>query len=247
MEKVALITGAAKRVGSVIAETLHGQGFKVIIHYRGSEQEAVALRDRLNAKRVNSAAIVQADLLIVAEFEHFAQQVIGHFGRLDALVNNASSFYPTPIGQITETDWDDLIGSNVKAPVFLAQAFAAELKKNAGAIVNIADIHAERPMRNHLVYNVGKAGLVAATRSLARELGPEVRVNAVAPGANVWPEDMSFIDQAARQRIVDYSILKRNGSPEDIAAAVKFLIMDAHFVTGHILAVDGGRSIVMAD
>lgn len=247
MEKVALITGAAKRVGAVIAETLHGQGFNVIIHYRGSEQEAATLRDRLNARRASSAAIVQADLLRVADFPRLAEQAIALFGRLDALVNNASSFYPTPIGEIDEQAWDDLIGSNVKAPVFLAQAFARELQKNAGAIVNIADIHAERPMRNHLVYNIGKAGLVAATRSLARELGPEVRVNAVAPGANVWPEDMSFIDAAARQRIVDYSVLKRNGQPEDIAAAVKFLIMDAHFVTGHILAVDGGRSIVMAD
>ena len=247
MSKTALVTGGARRIGAAICKTLHAAGYDIVIHYRSSAGEAEALRDSLNQLRPHSANLVAGDLLDSARLPDLIAQAISRFGRLDALINNASSFFPTPLGSIDDRSWDDLIGTNVKAPVFLAQAAADSLRVHAGCIVNIADIHAERPMRNHLVYNVGKAALVAATRSLARELGPEVRVNAVAPGANIWPEDESFIDEAARQRILDHSILKRGGMPEDIAGAVRYLVTEARYVTGHILAVDGGRSIVMAD
>lgn len=247
MERVALITGAARRIGATIARTLHGRGLKVMLHYRGSAAEAASVCDELNALRPGSADKVQGDLLDVASLPALVTATLARFSRLDVLVNNASSFFPTPVGSIGEADWDDLVGSNVKAPVFLAQAAAAELRRNQGAIVSIADIHAERPMRDHLVYNIAKAGLVAATRSLARELGPQVRVNAVAPGANIWPEAQTSIDEEARRRIVEHSILKRPGTPQDIADAVAFLALDAHYVTGHILAVDGGRSVLMVD
>lgn len=247
MDRAVLITGAAKRIGAAIARALHQRGLNVMIHYRGSGIEAAALRDELNSLRPDSAELVQADLLNVNAMPALVKSVVDRFGRLDILVNNASSFFPTPIGCIDEPAWDDLVGTNVKAPVFLAQAAAAELRRNRGVIVNIADIHAERPMRNHLVYNVAKAGLVAATRSLARELGPDVRVNAVAPGANVWPQGDASIDGASRNCIVEYSVLKRPGTPTDIAGAVVFLALDAHYVTGHTLAVDGGRSVIIVD
>jgi pteridine reductase len=246
-ERVALITGGARRIGAAIVAALHAEGLNVVIHYRRSQAEAEALADRLNALRPASAASLAADLLDTTAIAGLAERAVRCFGRLDALVNNASSFFPTPLGTLDAAAWDDLVGTNARAPVFLTQALAAELRRNAGAVVNIADIHAEFPLRAHLAYNVGKAGLLAATRSLARELGPEARVNAVAPGANLWPEGSGSVDAAARRRILDQCILKRAGTPEDIAAAVRFLILDALYVTGQVLVVDGGRSIVLAD
>ncbi len=247
MDKVALVTGGARRIGAAIAETLHHHGYRIIIHYHRSSMDANILCDRLNVRRDNSAATLQANLVHVSLFPELVDKALALFGRIDALINNASSFFPTRMGEISEAAWDDLVGTNVKAPVFLSQALANELKKNHGVIVNIADIHAERPMRDHLVYNVAKAALAAATRSLARELGPEVRVNAVAPGANVWPENNSMFDPTTRERILATCILKRLGNPKDIAETVRFLVTGAEYITGQIINVDGGRSIVLSD
>ncbi|MEW9899468.1 pteridine reductase [Chitinivorax sp. PXF-14] len=241
--KVVLVTGGAKRVGAAICRRLHAAGANLMIHYRSSGGEARALMAELNLQRANSVAIVQGDLLNVAGLPALVAQVVGSFGRLDGLVNNASSFFPTPVGDITERQWDDLIGSNVKAPLFLSQAAAGELRKTHGAIVNIVDIHAERPMKGHAVYNIAKAGLAGMTRSLARELAPEIRVNGVAPGANIWPEGDSVFDEVTRQRILHTIPLRRAGEPDDIARTVKFLLDDSPYITGQIIAVDGGRSI----
>jgi pteridine reductase len=240
--KVALVTGGAKRVGAAIARRLHREGANLMLHYRGSEREARALRVELNAARADSVALVQADLLDVAGLSEIVRNTLGRFERLDALINNASAFFPTPVGEITQANWDSLIGANLRAPLFLAQAAAPHLKKTGGAIVNITDIHAERPLKNYVVYSIAKTGLVGLTRSLARELAPEVRVNGVAPGAIVWPEDGSW-DDLTRQRIVSHTLLKRTGEPEDIARAVYYLVGEAPYVTGQIIAVDGGRSI----
>lgn len=242
-QKVALITGSARRVGASIARALHEAGWSLLLHYRDSHAEARALAAEFNLQRADSAALVQADLSNVDMLPVMIDCAIKTFGRLDALVNNASSFYPTAVGTITEKDWDDLLGSNLKAPLFLSQAAAAELKKTHGCIVNITDIHAERPMKGYPVYSVAKAGLVGLTRSFARELGPEVRVNAVAPGPILWPEEDANFDAVSRQRIVSHTLLKRSGEPDDIAKTVKFLVCDAPYITGQIIAVDGGRSV----
>ncbi|HUX62637.1 pteridine reductase [Sulfuricella sp.] len=240
--KVVLITGGAKRVGAAICRRLHGEGANLMIHYRSSAAEAEALRDELNRNRPNSAALVQADLHDVERLPDLVAATVKHFGQLDALINNASSFYPTAVGEIGEKDWHDLLGTNLKAPLFLSQAAAEPLRHSHGCIVNIADIHAERPMKSYLVYSIAKAGLVALTKSLAHELGPEVRVNAVAPGPIMWPEGDTSFDDQERRRIVDHTLLKREGSPDDIARAVLFLVKDAPYITGTILPVDGGRS-----
>ena len=240
--KVVLITGAAKRVGAAIARRLHAAGANLILHYHSAKPEAAELQRSLNAARANSAATVQANLLNAAELPELVRTTATRFGRLDVLVNNASSFHETPLGEIKLTDWDNLIGTNLKAPLFLSQAAAPHLKAASGCIVNIADIHADRPLKRYVVYSVAKAGLVALTKSLARELGPEVRVNAVAPGPVLWPEDDSF-DELARQRVISHTLLKRAGEPEDIAAAVHYLVADAPYVTGQVIAVDGGRSV----
>ena len=240
--KVVLITGGAKRVGAAICRRLHRDGASLMIHYRSSLNEASALQDELNTQRADSAALVQADMHDIAALPNLVEQTVRHFGRLDALINNASSFFPTEVGEITLANWDDLIGTNLKAPLFLAQAAAHVLRQAHGCIVNIADIHAERPMKSYVVYSIAKAGLVALTKSLAHELGPEVRVNAVAPGPIMWPENDPTFDEQERRRIVAHTALKRAGSPEDIARAVAFLIAEAPYVTGQILAVDGGRS-----
>lgn len=240
--KTILITGGSKRVGAEIARIMHATGANLMIHYRSSAKAARALQDELNALRENSVALIQADLLDTAVLPSLVSQTLSTFGKLDVLVNNASSFYPTPVGSITEKDWIDLMGSNLKAPMFLAQAAAPELKRQRGCIVNITDIHADRPMKNYLVYSVAKAGLVGLTKSLARELAPNVRVNGVAPGPIMWPEDNADFDEVSRQRIVSHTMLKRAGNPSDIAHAVRFFIEDAPFVSGQILAVDGGRS-----
>lgn len=241
-DKVVLITGGAKRVGAATCRMLHAAGARVMIHYRSSRDEAQALVDELNHARRDSAALVQGDLLHIDKLPHLVAATLKHFGRLDVLINNASSFYPTPVGEIDEQNWVDLVGTNLKAPLFLSQAAAEALRHTHGCIVNIADIHAERPMRAYVVYSIAKAGLLAMTKSLAHELGPNVRVNAVGPGPIMWPEDDPTFDDAERRRIVAHTLLKREGSPEDIARAVKFLVYEATYTTGQMLAVDGGRS-----
>ena len=240
--KVVLVTGGAKRVGAAIVRRLHREGASVMLHYRGSEREANALRSELNAARANSVALVQADLLDLAGLAEIVRNSVNRFERIDALVNNASAFFPTPVGEMTLATWESLIGANLRAPLFLSQAAAPHLKKTNGAIVNITDIHAERPLKNYVIYSIAKAGLAGLTRSLARELGPEVRVNGVAPGPIAWPEDGSF-DEVARQRVISNTILRRTGDPDDVARAVYYLIAEAPYVTGQIIAVDGGRSI----
>ncbi len=243
--KVALVTGAARRGGAAIVRRLHAAGANVMLHYRSAEGDAQALQADLNADRPDSAALVQADLLLTAGLPELVKNTLARFGRLDVLVNNASSFYATPLGEIDERAWDDLIGTNLKVPLFLAQAAAPALKKSGGCIINIVDIHAERPLKNYLVYSVAKAGLAGLTRSLARDLGPEVRVNGVSPGAVMWPDDDRHFDAVTRQRIVSNTPLKRAGDPDDIARAVVYFAASAGFVTGQILAVDGGRTIHM--
>ncbi len=243
--KVALVTGGAKRVGAAICRRLHAQGANLMVHHRASVAEARALQQDLNQLRAGSVALIRADLLNSASLPDLVKTTIQQFGGLDILINNASSFFATAIGEVTEKNWEDLIGTNLKAPLFLSQAAAAELRRRHGCIVNIVDIHAEFPMKSYVVYTVAKGGLLALTRSLARELGPEVRVNGVAPGTILWPEDDAWSDALSRQRIVNQTALKRIGDPDDIAKAVEFLVTGAPYVTGQVIAVDGGRSITL--
>ena len=239
--KTVLITGAARRIGAQIARTLHGAGMNLVLHYRSSRDDAEALRAELESLRSDSVALLKADLSSVGELPDLVEGAQAVWGRLDALVNNASSFYPTPIGEITEAHWDDLFGANLKAPLFLAQAAARHLTEADGVIINIVDIHGMRPLKGYPVYCAAKAGLWMLTQSLARELGPRVRVNGVAPGAILWPEDAA--NTSAHEEIIERTALKREGSPEDIASTVLFLIRDARYVTGQILPVDGGRTL----
>jgi pteridine reductase len=222
---------------------LHRLGANLIVHYRGSEQDALHLRAELEQQRPCSVALVQTNLLNTAQLPKLIEDSVRPFGRLDALVNNASSFFPTPVGEITEAGWDDLIGSNLKAPLFLSQAAAPHLKKQHGCIVNIVDIHSEWPLKNYVVYNAAKGGLASLTRSLALELAPEVRVNGISPGPILWPEAGEWMNEAARKHIINRTLLKRTGEPDDIARTVAFLIADAPYITGQIIAVDGGRSV----
>lgn len=242
--KVVLITGGAKRVGAGICRKLHAAGASLMLHYRASAGEARLLQAELNHARPKSVALIQADLLDLVKLPSLIEQTTATFGRLDALINNASSFYATPVGEITPAAWEDLIGTNLRAPAFLCQAAAAALRRTQGSIVNITDIHARRPLKNYVVYTIAKAGLTGLTRSLARELAPEVRVNAIAPGPILWPDDEQF-DELSRQRIVSQTPLKREGTPDDIARAVHYLLVDASYVTGATLEVDGGRHIVI--
>jgi pteridine reductase len=239
--KTVLITGAAKRIGAEISRMLHADGMNIVIHYRSSKDEAQALCNELNALRADSAIILQADLHQTSELATLVQQAADYWGRLDVLVNNASTFYPTPVGEITEAHWDDLMGSNLKAPLFLSQAAMPHLRNSQGSIINIVDIHAFRPMKQHPVYCAAKAGLAMLTQSLARELGPDVRVNGVAPGAIIWPS--SEMDKLTQEAILDRTALKRQGEPRDIAATVRFLIRDADYITGQVIPVCGGRSL----
>jgi pteridine reductase len=239
---VVLVTGAARRVGAEIARRLHAAGARVAIHCRASRAEAEDLATGLNGIRPDSAAVFGADLLDVAGLPRLVDAVVARFGRLDALVNNASSFYATKVGAVDTAIWDDLLGSNLKAPFFLAQAAAPQLAASFGCIVNITDIHAERPLKGYPVYCAAKAGLLGLTRALAQELGPRVRVNAVAPGAIEWPQGTDDFPPAERAAIIEHSLLKRVGSPADIAGTVKFLIFDAPYVTGQVINVDGGRT-----
>ena len=237
----ALVTGGARRVGAAIARRLHAAGASVLLHYRDSEGDAAKLEAELNSARPKSAARVKAELLAPIAPRALVSAALQSFGRLDLLVNNASSFFPVDLGAIESSHWEELIGSNLRAPLFICQEAAPELAKREGAIVNIVDIHAERPLKGYPLYSVAKAGLAALTRSLAIELAPRVRVNGVAPGAIAWPEDGQF-DPAERSRIIATTPLARLGSPQDIAQAVHFLAA-APYITGQILAVDGGRSV----
>lgn len=238
---VVLVTGGARRVGAEVVRCLHAAGARMAVHYRHSRGEAEALVAGLERLRPGSAVALQADLLDCSCLPGLVESVVAHFGRLDGLVNNASSFFPTALGEIDETAWIDLIGSNLKAPLFLAQAAAPHLTASGGAIVNIVDIHAERPLKGYPLYCAAKAGLLGLTRALALELAPRVRVNGVAPGAIEWPDDGQF-PPPERERIVAHTLLGRVGSPSDIARTVRFLLFDAPYVTGQILPVDGGRS-----
>ena len=239
---VVLVTGAARRVGAAIVRALHGAGARVAIHHRGSRAEATELAATLNAVRPDSAICLQADLCQSGSAARLIADSVARFGRLDGLVNNASSFFPTPLGRIDEAAWDDLVGSNMKAPLFLSQAAAPALRASRGAIVNITDIHAELPLKNYSLYCAAKAGLLGLTRALALDLAPAVRVNAVAPGPIAWPDSDAF-DASARATIVAKTPLAMTGEPSDIARTVRFLLFDAPFVTGQVFNIDGGRSV----
>jgi pteridine reductase len=239
--KTVLITGGARRVGAAIARELHSAGANLAIHFRSSAREAATLAAELNDKRAKSAATIRADLLDTGNLGALVEFTLRHFGALDVLVNNASTFYPTKIGEITPAAWDDLLGTNLKAPLFLSQAAAPALRKSRGLILNIVDIHALRPLRDYPVYCAAKAGLQMITRSLAKELGPEIRVNGISPGPVLWPEGQS--DEKARAKIIERTVLKRMGTPEDIARTALFFAASAPFITGQILPVDGGRSV----
>ncbi len=241
--KTVLVTGGAKRVGAAIVRHLHAAGANVAIHCHGSLYDAMALRAELNEKRADSAHMVQADLLDIATMPRMIEETLKQFGHLDAVVNNASSFYPTPLDKMSELQWNDLLGTNMKAPLFLAQAAMSELRRRHGCIVNIIDIHADFPMQGHLLYSVAKSGLAALTRALAQELAPQIRVNGISPGVNLWPENEAWQDEEQRRKIISHTLLKREGEPDDIARTVKFLIADAPYITGQVIAVDGGRSI----
>jgi pteridine reductase len=239
--KCALITGAAHRIGATIAKQLHAQGVDLVIHYRQSAAAAEALRDELEADRADSLRLVQADLCQPDSHHRLVEAALAFRGRLDLLVNNASSFYPTPLAEASVEQWDDLIGSNLKAPFFLSQAAAPLLRKQRGTIINLIDIHAERPLKEYPIYSVAKAGNAMLVKSLARELGPEIRVNGIAPGAILWPEQ--GLSEDNRRSILERTALKRPGTPEDIARTLLFLLRDAPYITGQIIAVDGGRTL----
>lgn len=239
--KVALVTGGAKRIGAAILRVLHEAGMRVAIHCRNSVREAELLRDELNARRSNSASSFRADLRDAQQIDRLVEEVQVALGRLDLVVNNAATFFPTPIGSVDAAHWQDLIGPNLQAPFFIAQSAAPELSRNRGCIVNIADVYATHPLAHHCVYSVSKAGLVMLTKSLARELAPEVRVNAISPGAILWPEAGS--DEAAQARVIERTPLERLGDPSEIGKAVLFIARDAPFMTGEIITLDGGRTI----
>ncbi len=238
--QAALVTGAARRLGAEIARALHAAGADVVLHYRSSQTEAARLAASFNARRARSAVTLQADLLETSRLASLVADATAAFGRLDILVNNASSFYPTPMGTIGERDWESLVGSNLKAPLFLAQAAARDLAAARGLLLNLVDIHGLRPLKHYAVYSVAKAGLIMLTKALARELAPDVRVNAVAPGPVMWPDTA---DEALKDKVVSRTLLKRPGSAVDVARAALFFATSAPYVTGQILAVDGGRSV----
>jgi pteridine reductase len=241
--KTVLITGAAHRLGAEIARTLHGEGANIALHYRRSADAAKRLVADFNAARPGSAIALQADLLETATLPDLVSRTVEGLGGLDVLINNASAFYPTEIGTITERHWEELVGSNLKAPLFLAQAAAPELRDREGVIINIVDIHAERPLKDYPVYSVAKAGLAMLTKALARELSPGVRVNGVAPGLILWPEHDSPPDEETQRELIEAVPLRRTGRPRDIARTVLFLIRDADYISGQIIAVDGGRTL----
>ncbi|SRR5581483_6571801 len=242
--KVALVTGGAHRIGAALARALHAEGVRLVIHYHSSEAAAHALQAELHQVRPQSVMLVRGDL---GAGERLARnlvfETVESFGRLDVLVNNASQFYPTEFGQATEAQWDELMAINLKAPFFLAQAAWPHLKKQSGVILNIADIYGDRPLPGYPIYSITKAGLIMLTKALARELGPEVRVNGIAPGVILWPE--TGLDEMSKQRIISRTPLKRAGDPADIARTALFLIRDGGYLTGQVIAVDGGRGVVI--
>lgn len=242
---VALVTGSAHRLGAQTVRTLHNRGWNLVIHYRSREQQARSLADDLNRQRPDSACALQADLTNDAELDRLATNAVAQWGGLDALVNNASVFFPTPTGEATPGDWNTVINANLRAPFFLLQACLPALRQRRGAVVNMIDIYSERPIADHPLYCASKAGLAAMTRSWARDLAPEIRVNGVSPGAILWPEGEAEMDKSAQQAILDKTPLSRTGNPEDIAGTIAFLVCDAPFITGQIIAVDGGRSLNM--
>jgi pteridine reductase len=239
--QTALITGAAHRIGAAIASELHGQGMDILLHYRNSKHAAEQLKQQLEQQRPESVRLVQADLNQSTRLPELIEQAQSFKQRLDLLVNNASSFYPTPLDEATDTQWDDLIGSNLKAPFFLAKAAAPLLRQQRGSIINLVDIHALRPLKAYPIYSIAKAGNAMLIKSLARELGPEIRVNGIAPGAILWPEQ--GLSETAQQTILDRTALKRPGSETDIVNTLLFLHRDAHYITGQIIPVDGGRTL----
>ncbi|MGH8556074.1 MAG: pteridine reductase [Methylococcales bacterium] len=239
MSKCVLVTGAAKRIGAAIVKGLHAAGYSVIVHFRESFQAAVELKNELNDSRPRSVELLPADLSKIELFPELAGRAISIFGQIDALINNASAFYPTPLDKVTEAQWHELIGCNLKAPFFLSLAFARELQQRGGGIINITDIHGLRPLHGFSIYSISKAGMIAMTRSLARELAPSVRVNGVAPGAILWPENQT---RAEREQILAKVALQRAGQPSDIVEAVLFLLK-SNYITGQILPIDGGRSL----
>ena len=241
--EVVLVTGAARRLGATIARRLHAHGARVAVHCHHSSLEAESLVNGLNAGRPDSAILLPADLLDLGALPGLVANTVGAFGRLTAVINNASTFYPTPVGDITAAQFDDLIGTNLRAPLFLVQAAAEELRRHGGQVINLVDIHATRPLKAHPVYCAAKAGLQMLTMSLARELAPQVRVNGVAPGPILWPEGGAAMDPTVQQHILSRTALKRVGHPDDIARAVLFFMKDAPYVTGQVLAVDGGRTV----
>lgn len=240
--KTALITGGARRIGAHISEYLHGKGMNVLIHYRQSESEAKKLKAKLNKRRKNSAEIFQANLNDENVYKDLIDFTTKHFKRLDFLINNASSYYPTPLNKLNIADWDDLLGSNLKAPLFLAKHAAPYLEKTKGSIVNITDTHIKSPKKSYIIYSIAKAGLVTLTHSLAQELSPNIRVNAVAPGPILWPEDKNEFSKTYREKVVKETLLKKIGDPSDISEAIFYLLTSASYTTGHVLEVDGGRS-----
>ena len=241
-DKVALITGGSRRIGASTVRRLHQCGMKLVIHYRRSADQAEALRAELCDQRPDSVLLVRGDLTEIAKVKNLVRQCVAELGRLDALINNASAFFPTPVRSANEDQWQTIMDTNFKAPFFLSQAAAPYLKKTRGAIINITDIYADRPLAEHAIYCASKAGLWSLTKSLAAELGPEIRVNAVAPGAILWPENDT--DELSHQRLVSRTPLKSAGDADDIATAVKFLLADAGFITGQVISVDGGRTVV---
>jgi pteridine reductase len=240
-DRVVLVTGAAKRIGAALVRGFHARGARVAIHCHRSIEDARSLQQQLNAERADSAIVVSGDLLDLQALAAVVNATIKAFGRMDVLINNASTFYPTPLGSITAQHWDDLIGTNLRAPLFLSQASAPHLRATKGLILNLIDIHAHRPLPEHPLYSTAKSGLLMLTKALARELGPDVRVNGIAPGPILWPE--GGIDESVKAEIVSKTLLKRSGSPEDLVRTALFFATDAPYVTGQVLAVDGGRSV----
>jgi pteridine reductase len=239
--RVALVTGSAKRIGAQLVRRLHAEGLRVILHYNGSEQAAQTIANELNSIRKDSVTIIQFNLLDLDQLDTFTDKILAIWGRLDILINNASTFYPTPMQDISIDQWHNLIGVNLQAPLFLTKALAPTLAKNKGCIINIVDIHSERPLKGYTIYCIAKAGLAMLTKSLARELAPDVRVNGVSPGAIMWPEVKDY--EPMHQDIIERTALKREGDPTDIANTVWFLINSANYITGQIIAVDGGRTL----
>ena len=240
--QIAIVTGGAKRIGASICRRLHKSNINLIIHYKTSEKEAISLRDELNKQRKNSASLIQADLLDPKSYSKIINEAIKIYGQLNFLINNASTYYPTKINQIDQLNWDNLIGSNLKAPLFLCKEAAPFLKENNGSIINITDAHITKPKENYIIYSIAKAGLTTLTKSLAKELGPEIRVNAVAPGPVLWPENSNEFNSSYRKKVISQTMLKKVGEPDDVAKAVEFLLLNSNFITSHILNVDGGRS-----